>query len=465
MTANRGDDLFDARLRSVLEQRAEQVAAGSRPAEEMATDLATRLRPRYRMTSQVTGTLRLAWLLAIAVILVALVLALLVGGRTPLVSPRLATIAVDLPLGGSDPVPDQILYGIKAAISDARGRAGGFEVVLPESWTLSHTANGAPDPATGAANVSRAVADPAVVAVIGPFHSPVGAAEIPITNAAGLLQCSPGTTAAGLMDASSSGPAARPNYVRVVTSDDAGARGAAGYLLNTLRRTSVYVIDQGDPYAVALADAFQAEFGKAGKIIARVRSPGTLADQNVLLQAFRSSRPAAIYFAGGGAGAAIVARLAAQAGLGDVPFVGGDALLDGAAAVPGSFLNVAGVDATNAFAAFPGVAGSAGLDRFNAAYRTEFGASPSPYAAAGYACAQVVMDTLGRVDARVPAAALRERVRAAAVDPAASFDTILGTIRFNSHGDLSPQPVSVLGYDAATRDWAFRASFEVAAAP
>ena len=38
------------------------------------------------------------------------------------------------------------------------------------------------------------VADPHVIAMIGPWGSAVAAAEVPVTNKAGLLQCSPSNT-------------------------------------------------------------------------------------------------------------------------------------------------------------------------------------------------------------------------------------------------------------------------------
>ena len=62
--------------------------------------------------------------------------------------------------------------------------------------------------------------------MVGPAQSPVAMAEIPITNRAGLLQCSPANTNPGLtkprdgaLDLRSAFPT-RINYIRTAPSDD-----------------------------------------------------------------------------------------------------------------------------------------------------------------------------------------------------------------------------------------------------
>ena len=59
---------------------------------------------------------------------------------------------------------------------------------------LDHAVNGQYNAAQGAADLQTLANDPNVVGVVGPYNSDVAAAQIPISNAAGLLLCSPANT-------------------------------------------------------------------------------------------------------------------------------------------------------------------------------------------------------------------------------------------------------------------------------
>ncbi|MEA2674931.1 MAG: branched-chain amino acid transport system substrate-binding protein, partial [Chloroflexota bacterium] len=114
------------------------------------------------------------------------------GGGT---SKGTVTFAIELPQQGSEKAAsDPIINGIKLAVSQAGNAAGGYTIQIPQSAIYDDALNGAHDPQTGANNMSKIVADTATVAVIGPLNSSVAKAEIPISNAAGLAQCSPANT-------------------------------------------------------------------------------------------------------------------------------------------------------------------------------------------------------------------------------------------------------------------------------
>ena len=108
------------------------------------------------------------------------------------------------------------------------------------------------------------------------------------------------------------------------------------------------------------------------------------------------------------------------------------------------------------FSVFPGSPGGPDNAAFGARYRTRYGVDPTAFAASGYACGQVVVAALQRVDAS-PAAdtvSLREAVRAAAVDTETTFKTVLGPIGFDANGDVTRRRATVYAYDPAARDWA-----------
>ena len=110
---------------------------------------------------------------------------------------------------------------------------------------------------------------------------------------------------------------------------------------------------------------------------------------------------------------------------------------------------------------FPGKA------EFEARYEAEYGAAPTGYSATGYACAQVVIDALNRMAAARPTwPALRENLRAAAVDPSITYDTVLGDINVRRERRHEPEDHLVLrvrpaGADGAG-DWVFEEQLDFA---
>lgn len=458
------DEMIDARWIAYLHDRAEDGAARARTPEQVAAEMAPRLRPNDRISLEAMRGLRLVWLVAVALLILSLLTALIAGGRRLSVAPtQLVRIAIELPLGGSDQGAAPIANGIMLAVNEANGQAGHFRIEIPRSAILSDLVGGLPDASQGAANMRQIVADPDVVAVIGPFSSSVAQQQIPISNAGGLLQCSPANTDPQLTRTADSQiqPAGSPapsrvNYIRVVTTDDVAAAGAARYVFERLGKTSVYVVDDHQGYGTAMADWFEAEFARLGGIVvSRASLPDSAAALSAMLASVLANKPQAIYFGGTGDRGATLVRAAVKAGLGEIPFVGTDALNDGSATTPGSFLNLGGDGARHAYSIFPGLADDPEGAAFAAGYRARYGVDPTPFAAAGYACAQVVIASLRQVDASPPAGttSLRDAVRAAGVDTGATFETVLGPITFDARGDVTPKRVTIHSHDAAANDW------------
>ena len=174
-------------------------------------------------------------------------------------------IAIELPLQGSEKAASEpIINGIRLAVKQAGGVAGGYTIEIPDSAVYDDALNGAHDPQTGANNMTKIVADPDIVAVIGPLNSSVAKAQIPISNEGGLLQCSPANTNP---DLTKGAPAAQirtkpNNYIRVVTTDDVQGPAASQYIYDVLGKKSVYIIDDTETFGKGVADAFEADFKK-----------------------------------------------------------------------------------------------------------------------------------------------------------------------------------------------------------
>jgi branched-chain amino acid transport system substrate-binding protein len=383
-------------------------------------------------------------------------------------------IAIELPQQGSEKAAsDPIINGIKLAVKQAGGAAGGYKIDIPQGSIYDDALNGAHDPQTGANNMSQIVADADTVAVIGPLNSSVAVAQIPISNEGGLLQCSPANTNP---DLTKGAPAAQlrtkpNNYIRVVTTDDVQGPAAAQYIYDVLKKTSVYVIDDTETFGKGVADAFDAEFVKrGGKVVKHDAAPKTTQDYVSIMTAAKALNPESIYFGGVTAtGGARILLAAQQAGLGDVPYVGPDGINDGSGETKDSFLNLAAAAAKNSFSTLAGIGDFPGKAQFDTDYKAEYGIDATGYAGMGFACAQVVIDALGRAGATSPAdmTALREAVRVAGTATDATYKTVIGDITFNADGDTSQKIVSIYSVDTAGAngkgDWKFETQVDYAA--
>ena len=377
------------------------------------------------------------------------------------------TIAIELPQQGSEKAAsDPIINGIKLAVKLAGGTAGGYKLDIPQSAIYDDALNGAHDPQTGANNMGKIAADKSVIAVIGPLNSSVAKAQIPISNEGGVLQCSPANTNPDLTKGDPAKQLRKKpnNYIRVVTTDDVQGPAAAQYIVDVLKKKSVYIIDDTETFGKGVADAFEAEFKKrGGTVVKHDAAPKTTTDYVSIMTAAKALNPESIYFGGVTAtGGARILLAAAQAGLADVPYVGPDGINDGSGETKDSFLNLASSAAKNSYSTLAGIGDFPGRAQFEVDYKAEYKASPTGYAGTGFACAQVVIDALTRAGAKANAdmTALRESVRVAGTATDVSYKTIVGDITFNADGDTSQRIVSIYSVDGAAAngkgDWKFQ---------
>ncbi|HJW20926.1 MAG TPA: branched-chain amino acid ABC transporter substrate-binding protein [Candidatus Limnocylindrales bacterium] len=462
-----GDELLEVRLRAVMEERAEEVASRAWTSQEMTAELVARLGGADRAALRRRQLLRVG-LLAGVLVLLFLAIALLAGGPTR--APLALRLAVDLPLGGAEPGTDTVLNAIQLAVRTPAGGGPLFSIEIPPDGVFNDAVAGSPDGARGADNMRVVAGDARNVAVIGPYNSPVAAAEIPVTNAAGVLECSPSNTAPGLTIGQAAAALRsrpdRPNYVRVATTDDMLAEGAARFVLGSLGKRTAYVIYAGGAGPEDPGTLFIQHFeGLGGTVLGDARL-STADDVARIAAEIEALRPEAIFDGGKGDGAGRLLDLLSPPAL-TLPFVGLDSLLDGPRSEPGSFLNLAGERAAHAFAVFPANLASDGWPAFVAHYRTAFQAPPAPYAVAGYACAEVILAALQQLTLPPSAgpADWREALRAAVTTPGTVYTTALGRLSFDANGDVRPASISVYEYDGSSEDWTFREASQLTAGP
>src|SRR5436190_8504339 len=209
------------------------------------------------------------------------------------------TIATQSPLSG--PAASEgiaIRNAVQLAVDQANEAGGvdGVELALkaydedPEDLTLA------------AAAAKKMVADPRTIASVGPFSSRTAGTTIPITNRAGLLECSPANSYAGLtkpefgaLDVRAAHPK-RINYVRLSPTDDVLARALADFATHDLDAESALLISVWPDDAAKFAEAFSA---LGGRVMRSKLAPG--GDVNAALAPLRqrSEAPDVVVFAGG----------------------------------------------------------------------------------------------------------------------------------------------------------------------
>jgi branched-chain amino acid transport system substrate-binding protein len=155
---------------------------------------------------------------------------------------RFVTVGINLPLtGASAEDATNILHGALLAI------------------------DGQYDPAQSAINARKMIADPTVVAAIGPMASGSGKAMAPLLSQGNLATVTPSSTSPDLTDpkfAEQYRPAGKAIYFRTVTTDAFQGPNMANFMADQLKIKSVFVIDDSGAYGVA--SPTRSRHGRAG---------------------------------------------------------------------------------------------------------------------------------------------------------------------------------------------------------
>jgi branched-chain amino acid transport system substrate-binding protein len=370
------------------------------------------------------------------------------------------TIALDMPLSRSDDAVLGVLIrdAVQMAIDDvnATGVSGtSLSLRVFDDFDTTEQAQ---------VNAAAIVADPTVIGMIGPWHSGTTFGVLPITNEGGLLECSPSATHPGLtkprfgaLDLRVAHPEAN-TFVRIPPADDIQAVALAAFAYRDLAARSVLIVDES-AVGRELADAFEASYEKLGGLaIRRTMNPGAGA-ASVLDPLVSADPPQVVFVAARPETAAAVRTAMADDGFSATPLLSWDALLyysvvyfKPAGLGPYVQMTTAQVaDGTYvAHATVPDYKFS-----FADAYRTRFHVEPDEYAAAGYACVEIIAAALQAIAQSGPAAAdLRDLVRSYVTDPAHRFDTVVGNVGFDANGDALQQFVTFYRFDASAANGA-----------
>ena len=385
-------------------------------------------------------------------------------GRTPAAPGGTLTIVADLPLAGYEP---PIVRAMQLRLAQASGRACGGRYALNfEAWDDASAAAGDWDPTVEAANARKAANDPRIIAWLGPFNSGAAKISIPILNRAGpLVMIGLANSYTGLTKPVGARPGEPEvyypigvrNYARLNMTDDVQGGVAALFVRDRLRARTVFVVDDGQPYGLGVADAFVAAAGPLGlNVLGRASIDPNADDYQTLMGQISLSNagqpPDAIY-AGmqvdSNAAQVLKDKVAVMGDNTRVKYIGPAGIR-----VP-AFLQGAGARAAEgAYASQPGLPFEQlppAAQQFKRDYEARYGGSlTDAYAIYGYEAMSVTLDAIERVCAAGGNPADRLTLRDA-VFSTRYFSGVLGVWSFDPNGDTTLTDTSF--YQAQGGQW------------
>jgi class 3 adenylate cyclase/ABC-type branched-subunit amino acid transport system substrate-binding protein len=297
--------------------------------------------------------------------------------------------------------------------------------------------------------------DPSVLGMVGSMYSGAARLQIPVTNQAGLLQCSPTATDPeltrpehGALALRSANPD-RINFVRATSTNAVEGLAMASFAYNDLDARHVLVVDSIDDVNAArrIADGFSDAFVRLGGQTTR-RTLNEGADPAGVLELLDEDASLEAVWVGS-FDPEVVAdiRLAmVDAGHGELPMLSWEPIIT--PTDEESFIHFAGDAADGSYATRVVIAPTkaAFAQRFVDLY--DWTTDDVPYAAATYACVEVILDALRAAAQNSPSAdSLREAVRSLAVDAESRVETVIGGLTFDHNGDPLQQYVEVMTVD------------------
>jgi len=404
---------------------------------------------------------------------------------------RTITIGVDLPLTGVEGrAGTSTLNGVRFFVQ-RHPVLDGFTITID---ARDDPASAARDTTRGLKNLDALIAQPRVVAVIGPFDSNVARAQIPVANRAHLALVSPGTSnrcltkepfvpaalnpartpitckAAGLPSPADLRPTGVNNFFRLSTTDELQGPAAADYATKQLHLQRVAVLTDGEAYGQGLADSFTARFNQlGGTVVAHTDlDPSKAIDATAFLQAAKNDRAQGVYFGGTSANHACIlsSQMATVFGAdAAAPLLGGDGIAldpacvgDAGATATGIYATVPAADAEHIDSAAPVIE----------AFRTQFGRPEDfgPGTVPAYDATGVVYDALDRaIKASAGNLPARDSV-VAELAATTSYSGATGVFGFDPAGDTTLRLVSIFRPASPDLDsgWTWVATVDYSAA-
>ena len=352
------------------------------------------------------------------------------------------TIGIDLSLTGADAETANLIRdGFMLAINEANAQASPDDIHINVLMLDDGTASaGQYDPAQGATNARKMVADAKCVVALGPMSSTPGKAMAAIFSQGDLATITPTSTNPDITDPKFAGlyrPAGKPIYFRTVTTDAFQGPNLANYFADTHKVKTMFGLDDSGAYGVGLAAAFEAQAKKKGIVLlGHDRLDPKAPDYSATLTKIKSLNPDLLYF-GGDAQAGVKLVKQSYDIVPNIMKAGGDGMYGP------SILQGSGFPAANgwyATVASPHMLENAKLAPFVQRFVAKTGRQPSDYSITAYDAALIALNAIQQV-ARTGNPVTRSAVRDAI--QATKLDTLQGEVSFDANGDLTSRVVSI----------------------
>jgi branched-chain amino acid transport system substrate-binding protein len=293
------------------------------------------------------------------------------------------------------------------------------------------------DPAKGVQAAERMV-EMRVSAVVGHLNSGTSIPAAAVYARAGLAQISPSATNPRLTRLGYS------TAFRLIT-DDAKLGDAFGrWAVQSQGSRRLVLVDDRTAYGAGIADTFDAGAKAAGgQVLGRFFTNARAVEFDEIVRAVANLRPDAVFFGGMDSGAGPLIRQLRAAGV-NVRVYGGDGIcsselpkLAGGTLQMGQVICAEAGGVSSAF--------SAGMQAFEARFRTRFGENVQIYAPYTYDAVRVIAQAMQRAGSTAPDAILRAL-------PSTNVDGITGRLRFDSRGDLVNGTFTIYSFNGTRRE-------------
>lgn len=230
-------------------------------------------------------------------------------GQTPGGQKEVIRLVSSLPRTGiAKGQTDTIVRGIQMAVEEYMAEPDRKFTIEYSDWDDATAASGGWDSATEKANAQKAVADPDVMAFLGPYNSNAAKISMPVTNEAGLLQVSPAVTWTGLTkkikgvapdEPEKYRPAKRVTFGRVCSTDDMQGPLAADFALEELKVKKIYILNDKELYGEGLTRLFRQRCEELKiEVVGDEGIDTTASEFGGLMAKIKGTNPDLIYFGG-----------------------------------------------------------------------------------------------------------------------------------------------------------------------
>jgi branched-chain amino acid transport system substrate-binding protein len=357
----------------------------------------------------------------------------------PIKLAALQVLSADLAQAGTEHV-----QSVELAIAKRGGQLLGHPITLQREDSKC-------SPEGGANAALKVVADPQVLAIIGPLCSGAAVTAAEVMSKAGLIMISGANTAPSLTSVGGvAGADRQPGYFRTTHNDSVKGRAAAIFALQELGVTKAATINDGEAFSQQLVKVFEQTFKElGGEVVLSTAVNKGDTDMHPVLTAVENSGAELLFFPlVAPEGDLIVHQITEVPGLDNIILLADDALL--------STAFIESLDADNNVEIYfftPTVPES--QDELAAEYEAKYGEPLSfTFYSFTYDATNIVLDAIEAVAVQetdgtlhIGRQALREALYATS-----GFEGVVGSLTCDEFGDCGTNKLGVVRLDDTTAD-------------